>query len=324
MGKCDVCGKEVAMPFKCAFCGGLYCGDHRLPESHNCTQLIQTGKRRIIYREAEAPTTIDEAATRNSKAKKSSSSLKTVLLILLIGSFTLNLYLWNYRYSEGFEAGYSEGSTAGLQQGFDEGNSSGYLIGHEKGYDEGHSMGYESGQNLGFESGFERGNETGYVSGYNDGKNDGYDEGFKVGFNQGNETGYESGLDAGYLQGVEEGAGRGYTIRDPTFKEVKQFLRTDRTDSMKYDPQDFVCHDFSAMFKTNAFKAGYQCYYVSIRYPVGAHAIVGFNTTDKGFIFIEPQYDDIVSVEIGKPYVDRSKYVAPDYDDTIDDYTIIP
>jgi Zn-dependent protease len=34
--KCDYCGKEEALPFVCNFCGGLYCGDHRLPESHQC------------------------------------------------------------------------------------------------------------------------------------------------------------------------------------------------------------------------------------------------------------------------------------------------
>jgi len=316
MGKCDVCGKEVALPFKCAFCGGFYCSDHRLPESHNCNQLIQAGKRRVVYRGTDVPTSDDKVSAIIKATKKSSSSMKVILLILLIGSSALNLYLWNFRYSEGFEVGYSEGSMAGFkqgqaigyQQGYEKGNDTGYFSGHKKGYDKGKKLGYQYGYDYGYAEGnnigFDRGNETGYAFGYDKGTFIGYEE--------------------GYLQGIEDGSGRGYTIRDPTYKEVKQFIRTDKTDSMKYDPQNFVCHDFSAMFKTNAFNAGFRCFYVSIRYPDSSHAIVGFNTTDKGFIFIEPQHDDIVTVEIGNLYVDRSKYVAPDYDDTIVDYTLIP
>ncbi len=34
--KCDVCGKRELLPFKCRYCGGTFCSDHRLPENHNC------------------------------------------------------------------------------------------------------------------------------------------------------------------------------------------------------------------------------------------------------------------------------------------------
>ncbi|MCD6445211.1 hypothetical protein J7L49_00270 [Candidatus Bathyarchaeota archaeon] len=36
MTKCEYCGKEVDLPFKCPFCGHLFCIEHRLPEKHNC------------------------------------------------------------------------------------------------------------------------------------------------------------------------------------------------------------------------------------------------------------------------------------------------
>ena len=36
MAKCDICGKEEPLPFKCRYCGGTFCADHRLPEKHNC------------------------------------------------------------------------------------------------------------------------------------------------------------------------------------------------------------------------------------------------------------------------------------------------
>ncbi len=33
---CEFCGKEEALPFVCNYCGGVFCGDHRLPEAHQC------------------------------------------------------------------------------------------------------------------------------------------------------------------------------------------------------------------------------------------------------------------------------------------------
>jgi len=37
--KCQFCGKEEALPFKCQYCKGLFCAEHRLPENHACTQI---------------------------------------------------------------------------------------------------------------------------------------------------------------------------------------------------------------------------------------------------------------------------------------------
>lgn len=37
MVKCDYCGEEEFMPFRCKYCGGYFCSEHRLPEMHNCT-----------------------------------------------------------------------------------------------------------------------------------------------------------------------------------------------------------------------------------------------------------------------------------------------
>jgi len=34
---CDFCGREIEhLPFKCRYCGGIFCPDHRLPAQHNC------------------------------------------------------------------------------------------------------------------------------------------------------------------------------------------------------------------------------------------------------------------------------------------------
>lgn len=33
---CHFCGKNEPLPFKCSYCGGVFCGDHRIPEKHDC------------------------------------------------------------------------------------------------------------------------------------------------------------------------------------------------------------------------------------------------------------------------------------------------
>lgn len=39
MARCDRCGEEEPMPYRCRLCGGTYCGEHRLPENHSCPGL---------------------------------------------------------------------------------------------------------------------------------------------------------------------------------------------------------------------------------------------------------------------------------------------
>jgi len=34
--KCQYCGSDVPLPFKCPFCGKYFCAEHRLPELHKC------------------------------------------------------------------------------------------------------------------------------------------------------------------------------------------------------------------------------------------------------------------------------------------------
>lgn len=45
--KCDYCGKDEALPFICNYCGGVFCSDHRLPETHQCRGDL-TQKRTIV------------------------------------------------------------------------------------------------------------------------------------------------------------------------------------------------------------------------------------------------------------------------------------
>ncbi len=37
--KCQECGKEASLPFRCPYCQDYFCPEHRLPESHKCPRM---------------------------------------------------------------------------------------------------------------------------------------------------------------------------------------------------------------------------------------------------------------------------------------------
>jgi len=52
MAVCDKCGKEVALPYNCSYCGKNFCGEHRLPENHDCKgSVVEPLKKELIRRE---------------------------------------------------------------------------------------------------------------------------------------------------------------------------------------------------------------------------------------------------------------------------------
>lgn len=124
-------------------------------------------------------------------------------------------------------------------------------------------------------------------------------------------------------------AGHGYTTKDPTYYEMIRFLRVDDTDKAEYIEGEYQCTHFATELCNRAEEKGIRCAYVSLSYPGGTgHAIVAFNTIDKGLTYIEPQFDDLVRVEIGKYFhkciVPKSGYYyeKPDFDDTIEEVLI--
>ena len=136
--------------------------------------------------------------------------------------------------------------------------------------------------------------------------------------------GDSSGYDAGYNNGVIAGIGTGYDLRDPTYSEMKLFLKEDDTDKNAYVDGSYTCTDYAADLNNNAAQAGYNAAYTYIEYPDGTgHAIAAFQTVDKGLIFIEPQYDEEVQVVMGSSYSEQNGYQASDHDDTVVRYLLI-
>lgn len=113
----------------------------------------------------------------------------------------------------------------------------------------------------------------------------------------------------------------GYVLSELYYNEVLQFIYSDDTD-LNHN-EDYTCFNFAADVKSNAYDKGYKCGLVYIEFPSGAHAIVVFDTIDKGLVYVEPQTDEIVRVEIGRPYWDRDNYLPPTYDDTIIYFAIV-
>lgn len=178
-----------------------------------------------------------------------------------------------------------------------------YTIGDAAGYDEG----YLAGQKIGYVEG----NQEGYNDGYNLGMDEGYDEGEAAGYT------------AGYAEGLEAGTGHGFCLRNPTYAEAVAFLNSDRTDRNHYDDDSYVCSHFARDVCNNAEAAGWRCAFVELRYSDAGHSIIAFETIDQGLVYFEPQFDDEVSLEIGRSYAQLNHYAAPYFDDVIQDILVI-
>jgi len=63
VAECDVCGKEEFLPYKCTYCGGTFCSEHRLPEKHQCEGLYDIPVRVVRDDEVRKPV-INEARKR--------------------------------------------------------------------------------------------------------------------------------------------------------------------------------------------------------------------------------------------------------------------
>ena len=120
-----------------------------------------------------------------------------------------------------------------------------------------------------------------------------------------------------------------FYLHNPTFEEATSFLTKDKTDSNEYVDDSYVCTHFARDVNDNADSQGIRCAYVDIRYPQTAHAIIAFDTTDKGLVYFDPSTDERVRPVVGKEYwrcvEPRAGYYyeKPSFDDTIVDILVV-
>lgn len=108
-----------------------------------------------------------------------------------------------------------------------------------------------------------------------------------------------------------------YILRDPTYKEMIDFLVADQTNRNNYILNIYDCKHFSLDVKKTAEQKGFRCAVVIFSFSSIGHRMVAFQTTDKGLVFVEPQSDEALSkVEKGMRFFrDRGK--SSNIDDTI-------
>jgi hypothetical protein len=165
---------------------------------------------------------------------------------------------------------------------------------------------------LGYARGYQKGNAGSYTQAYSQGKDEGY------------KAGYQSGLQAEYKPSPEQKTSNEYSLQNPTYQEMKTFLAQDTTNVNNYVEDQYVCVDFAATVNNNAEAKGIRCAVVDIFYPDGyGHTIVAFDTTDRGLIYIEPQFDQEVKLVVGRSYSQLNNFTAAPRDDTIKRYLIV-
>jgi hypothetical protein len=254
---------------------------------HTCIGEAKTGESQQTKN--ELPQTPEHPSEEDGAKTPPRNKVKTpiVYFALILAIFVSGSLIGNHiGYGNGYQSGYREGENAGIEEG--------NVIGYEVGYNFGDSHGYNKG--------YSEGNSAGYQLGYDLGQKVGYTSGFKVG----NGTGYIEGFNDSWQSGFQEA---GYHIRDPTYQEVLDFVEADQTDKILYDLKSFNCFDFSAAVKKNAFDLGYRAFFVYIEFKVTSHSVVAFNTTDEGIVFVEPQHDKVLSLEVGENYTSLNGFL---------------
>lgn len=141
---------------------------------------------------------------------------------------------------------------------------------------------------------------------FSDGYDQGYTQTYDVGYQEAHSEAYEKGYKKGYEVSLEselgEEVGSWVGLRNPTYKELREFLADDKTDSKSFISGEYVCFDFAAELNNNADAKGIRAAYVRLRSKEWAHAVVAFETVDRGLVFIEPQSDAEIELAVGKIY----------------------
>lgn len=112
---------------------------------------------------------------------------------------------------------------------------------------------------------------------------------------------------------------------DPTYNQLLQFIMNDKTDTIIYDYDSFVCADYAVTVHNNAEKAGIKAGVVDVSFSdrSDGHALNAFNTTDKGVVFLDctgtednvggNNADKIVKLEKGELYVPKPLFTSSMY-----------
>jgi len=87
---------------------------------------------------------------------------------------------------------------------------------------------------------------------------------------------------------------------NPTWRDLKTFLDSDDTESIRYDYSSFICGDFAERLHNNAERARIRAAVVIVYFTSGPpHAINAFYTTDEGLVYIDDTGEGLEFVVTG-------------------------
>ena len=91
-------------------------------------------------------------------------------------------------------------------------------------------------------------------------------------------------------------------LKNPTFEEVKDFILRDSISLNKFILNQYECRHFATDVNNNAEAEGLRCAFVLLCYGQGQHAVIAFDTVDRGLVYIEPQTDAAIHPQVGGEY----------------------
>jgi len=94
-------------------------------------------------------------------------------------------------------------------------------------------------------------------------------------------------------------------LRTPTFQDVRDFILRDLTSRNEFVLYQYECRHFATVVNNNAEALGLKCAFVLLCFDRGQHAVIAFETTDRGLVYIEPQTDAAIHPEVGGKYQGR-------------------
>jgi len=94
-------------------------------------------------------------------------------------------------------------------------------------------------------------------------------------------------------------------LKNPTFQELRDFILRDPTSRNEFILNQYECRHFATEVNNNAEAEGLRCAFVLLCYDRGQHAVVAFDTTDRGLVYIEPQTDARIHPKVGGQYQGR-------------------
>ena len=91
-------------------------------------------------------------------------------------------------------------------------------------------------------------------------------------------------------------------LKNSTFEEVKDFILRDPTSRNEFVLNQYECRHFATDVNNNAEAEGLRCAFVLLCFNQGQHAVIAFDTVDRGLVYIEPQTDARIYPEVGGKY----------------------